>query len=49
MSPGDILAGVALASVPLWSIWAAVWSVLIGCAFVLLLGVVLVFGRRGEL
>ena len=47
MTAGDVLAGVALASVPVWSLRLAV---LVAIAFVsaaLLVGIWAIFGRRG--
>lgn len=45
----DILAGVVLASVPVWSLRVAVVLVLVGVSALLLVGLWLVFGRRGGL
>ena len=47
MSPGDILAGVVLASVPAWSLTAGLVLALAPAAGALLFGLFLVFGRRG--
>ena len=47
MSPGDILAGVALASVPLWSVKLAIVLALVVVSAALLVGLWLAFGRRG--
>jgi hypothetical protein len=47
VSPGDILAGVVLASVPVWSLKAALVLALVPAAGALLFGLFLVFGRRG--
>ena len=47
MNPGDILAGVALASVPLWSVKLAVVIALVVVSAALAVGVWALFGRRG--
>lgn len=47
MSPGDIMAGVALASVPLWSLRLGVVLALVVVSAALVCGLWLVFGRRG--
>lgn len=47
MSPGDILAGVALASVPLRSVKLAVVLALVAVSAALVYGMWLVFDRRG--
>ena len=47
MSPGDILAGVVLASVPVWSLKLGLVLALAPVSGALLVGICLVFGRRG--
>ena len=47
MSGGDILAGVVLASVPVWSLKLGLALALAPAAAALLVGLFLVFGRRG--
>lgn len=47
MNPGDIVAGVVLASVPLWSLRLGVLLALVFVSVALLVGLWAVFGRRG--